>query len=101
MVVDSQREDRLVVACDRHVRSRHALEKAAHIHDQVADNRKVAQRIEAQRSVCIPPIPYLGHTRDAGKLFDAINPQTARTAGGMMAGAAGAEAVALSPFCVA
>ena len=70
------------------LRSRHALEKAAHIHDEVADNWKVAQRIEAQRTV---PIPHIGYTRDAGELFDAINPQSARTAGGMVTGAAEGE----------
>ncbi len=97
-VVDAQRQEWLGVTRDRHVGSRHALEKTAHIHGPVADDWKVAQRIESEWTV---PIPYIAKTRNAGKLFDTIHAQSARTARGMVAGTTEGEGVImLSPGSV-
>src|SRR5579884_1747323 len=93
-VINTERQKRLRGSSDRQMRSRHALEKARHIHNQIADNWKVAQRVQAQWTVSIP---HISHTGNTGKLLDAVNPQSARSAGGMVAGAAKGNAMIVRP----
>src|SRR5208283_1475368 len=57
-VVDAQWQGGLCVTGYRHLRGRHALEKGTQVHDEIANNRKVAQWIEPERCVSIPDIFY-------------------------------------------
>jgi hypothetical protein len=76
-LVDAQRQRRSGIAGDRHIRSRQALEEFAHIDHEIADDREITQRLEAQRRMSIP---YIFYPRNARKPFDAINSQGTRTA---------------------